>query len=114
MRWFPEFASHKLAWEFAEESYQAAKDVVYQNGQIHYALWSRVESHELAANDVPVLPQQALDQAHALVQRRITLAGYRLAERLKFIVSRDGSRGSSPKNVNSPAQNDPPRQPFLR
>ena len=85
----PEFSSHKLAWEFAEESYQTAKEFVYQNGRLHYALASRVASHEIQPGDVPTLSQQEVDQAHAIAQRRITLAGFRLAERLKFIVSRD-------------------------
>lgn len=105
----PEFASHKQAWEFAEESYQAAKDYVYYNGRLHYALWSRVESHELAHEDVPALNQQAIDMAHAVARRRITLAGYRLAERLKFIISRDRSNGyqggetASPTPINRPS-----------
>ncbi len=109
----PEFASHRQAWEFAEESYQAAKEIVYQNGHLHFALSSRVESHELAASDVPVLSQQALDQAHALAVRRITLAGYRLADRLKYIVSRDGNRGSQPGIV-GPPQNASPTRRFVR
>ena len=104
----PEFASHKLAWEFAEESYQLAKESIYQNGHLHYALWSRVESHELHEDDVPALSQQAVDQAHAIAQRRITLAGYRLADRLKFIVSRDGSGSGSHGGVASPIRRTPP------
>lgn len=110
----PEYARHRQAWEFAEESYQAAKDVVYQNGRLHYALWSRVESHELSANDVPVLSQQAEDQAHAVAQRRITLAGYRLADRLKFIVSQDSQRDPTRGNVPAPASNRLPISPSLR
>ena len=98
----PEFAKHKQSWEFAEESYQIAKEVVYQNGRLHYAMWSRVESHELSSQDVPVLPQQAIDQAHNVARRRITLAGYRLAERLKFIIARDGSRVYSPNDTAMP------------
>ena len=85
----PDFANHRQAWEIAEESYQDAKEVVYQNGHLHFALWSRVESHEIRPEDVPTLPQQWIDQAHSLAEKRIALAGYRLADRLKFIVSRD-------------------------
>ncbi len=94
----PEFTRHRLAREFAEESYQIAKESIYQNGRLHYALWSRVETHELAESDVPVLSQQVLDQSHLIAQRRITLAGYRLADRLKFIISRDGKLAGSGNN----------------
>lgn len=97
---FPEYTSHKLPWEFAEESYQIAKEVVYQNGRLHFALSSRLDAKEITANDVPVLSQQAVDQAHATAFRRITLAGYRLADRLKFIVSRD--RSLAPREIASP------------
>ena len=85
----PEFSRRRQAWEFAEESYQAAKEIVYQNGHLHYALSSRVESHELTAENVPAMAQQWIDQVHALAERRIVLAGNRLADRLRFIVSQD-------------------------
>lgn len=103
----PEFSSHKQAWEFAEESYQAAKEFVYLNGRLHYALWSRYESHELNAADVPCLTQREVDQSHAIAQRRIVLAGYRLAERLKFIVSRDGNNSGASRGVASPNRRSP-------
>jgi hypothetical protein len=95
----PDYARHKQAWEYAEESYQAAKDVVYQNGRLQFALWSRVENHELPVGEVPVMSNEALEQAHALAARRITLAGFRLADRLKYIVSRDASRNFAKRDV---------------
>lgn len=100
----PEISSHKQAWEFADESYRVAKESVYQNGRLQYALWSRYESHELQAADIPCLTQREVDQAHAIAERRIALAGYRLAERLKFIVSRSGNGNgtSAPHGVASP------------
>ena len=104
----PEFAAHKLSWQIAEESYQAAKDIVYQNGHLHLTLWSRVESHELSQADVPVLSQEALAQAHSLAARRITLAGYRLAERLKYIVARDTPLGIAAGNTNTSARRGQP------
>lgn len=100
----PEYQNHRLAWEFAEESYQVAKEVVYQNGRLHFALWSRVESHELDEADVPVLSQQAVDQMHRVAERRVLLAGYRLADRLKFILSRNSSRNRAPIDISSPVR----------
>ena len=90
----PEFQNHKQAREIASESYQIAKDSVYQNGSLHYALSSRVDSHELNQENVPVLSKQYLQQAQALSARRITLAGYRLADRLKYIVSREAMKSA--------------------
>ena len=81
-----EFSHQRYAWEFAQESYQVAKQVAYQNGKLHFALWSRVETGEVPVEVVPTMSQDALSQAHAFAERRIALAGYRLAERLKFIV----------------------------
>ena len=104
----PEFASHKQAWEFADESYRAAKESVYLNGRLHFALWSRrYESHELQAADIPCLTQREVDQAHAIAERRIALAGYRLAERLKFIVSRNGNATGATHGVASPPRRNP-------
>jgi S1/P1 Nuclease len=99
---FSEFERRRLACEFAEESYRAAKEIVYQNGYLHYALSSRVESHELTADNVPVMTQQWINQLHALAERRIVLAGHRLAERLKFIVSQDLRGLESLGKINSP------------
>lgn len=105
----PEFTQHKQSWQFAEESYRIAKDSIYDNGRLHYALWSRVESHELSANDVPVLPQQMIDRAHSIAIKQVTLAGHRLAERLRYIVSRDVANGiagggsAKPTRQNQPA-----------
>ena len=109
-----EFSRHRYAWEFAEESYQAANELVYQNGHVHDAQWSRVESHELAVADVPAISQQSLDQAYALVERRIALACYGLAERLKFIVSRDNERVDSAGKVASPTRLVQPARRFVR
>jgi hypothetical protein len=99
---FPEFANHKQSSEFANESYRAAKESIYLNGRLQLALWSRYESHELQAQDVPVLSSREVEQAHAVAQQRIVLAGYRLVDRLKFIVSRDGNQDREPRGVATP------------
>ena len=110
----PEFSSHKYSWEFAEESYQAAKEVVYQNGQIRFVPWASVESREVAVDDVPVMPPSSLDRAHVVAQRRIALAGYRLSARLKYIVSRDNTRPVSAGVADSPAGSSVPTRRFVR
>lgn len=108
----PQFERHKLTHEFAEESYQIARSVIYQNGQLHFALWSRVESHELAATDVPVLTQQSVDQAQRVAHQQILLAGERLAQRLKAYVSRTVTPREQ-EELASPSPRDPRRR-FVR
>lgn len=85
----PEFAHRRLARDFAEESYQAAKDLIYQNGRLSFALWSSVESNQVTMEFLPAISQPIMDQSHAFAERRIALAGYRLAERLKYIIQHD-------------------------
>ena len=98
----PEYSQHRMAHEFAAESYQIAKDYIYLNGQINFALWSRVENHQVHEGDVPTLSPQALEQARSIAARRVTLAGYRLADRLKFIVSKTYRPTTGPIDVASP------------
>ena len=55
----PEFSRHRYAWEFAEESYQVANEIVYQNGQVHDAP-TRVENEKdgSRADQIFVLDQK--------------------------------------------------------
>jgi len=110
----PAFQNHKLAWQFAEESYQIAKQSVYLDGHLQFALWSKVESHELRETDVPVISPQAITQAHEIAEGRIALAGFRLAERLKFIVFRDPSHGGSAQGMAAPVRRDRPPTRYVR
>jgi hypothetical protein len=84
-----EFTYHRYAREFAAESYLGAKEIVFQEGRLGFSLWSRVEKFQVPAENVPVMSDYVQEQAYAFAHRRITLAGYRLAERLKYIVQHD-------------------------
>jgi hypothetical protein len=53
------------------ESYPMAVEVVYQKGKL---------AGSAVRNDAPVLPEGYAKQAQAVAERRIVLAGYRLAE----------------------------------
>lgn len=103
-----EFSQHRYAREFAEESYLIAKDVVYQEGQMSFAIWSRLESNPVALETVPVLSEHILQQAHAVAERRIALAGYRLAERLKYIVQHDDHPLKSIESAAAPSRHVSP------
>ncbi len=81
-----EFAQHRDFKAWAAESYQAAKTTVYRDGHLHFALWDDYDQRRIKADDVPILPQGAEAEANKLARRRVVLAGYRLAEKLKQIV----------------------------
>jgi hypothetical protein len=79
LRLRPEFARHRLtelkekrfeAW-VTQESVQLAKNVVYRNGQL-------AGGNDLA--NAPTLPEDYIAQAKNVGERRIVLAGYRLAD----------------------------------
>ena len=81
-----EFAQHRDFKAWAAESYQAAKTNVYLDGHLQFALWDDYDQRRITADDVPILPQGAETKANTLARRRVVLAGYRLAEKLKQIV----------------------------
>ena len=110
----PEYARHRLATEFAEESYYLAAESIYLSGRLPFALWSQVESHEIAPESVPAVPPQWISQAHAIAERRVVLAGYRLAARLKYIISRDRSGHESIRSLDSPAFRSQPGNRYVR
>ncbi len=82
----PEFAQHRSFESWAAESYLAAKTNVYRDGHLEFALWDDYDQRRIMADDVPILPQGAEAKANTLARRRVVLAGYRLAEKLKQIV----------------------------
>lgn len=82
----PEFAQHRDFKAWASESYLAAKSNVYRDGHLQFALWDDYDQRRITADDVPILPQGAEAKANTLARRRVVLAGYRLAEKLKQIV----------------------------
>jgi hypothetical protein len=79
LRLRPEFARHRLpelkekrfdAW-VTQEGVQLARDVVYRNGEL-------AGSNDLA--NAPTLPEDYIAQAKSVGERRVVLAGYRLAD----------------------------------
>ena len=82
----PEFGQHRDFKAWAAESYQAAKTTVYRDGHLPFALWDDYDQRRITADDVPILPTGAEAKANTLARRRVVLAGYRLAEKLKQIV----------------------------
>jgi len=82
----PEFTRHTTFQQWTAESYQVAQTMVYQNGDLPFALWDDFDHRRITADEVPVLPQGVEAQCNAVARRRIVLAGYRLAEKLREVI----------------------------
>ena len=83
LRLRPEFARKKLAEleepsfdKWAAESFQLAKDAVYRNGKLRGSP---------NRNNAPVLPADYPKTVQPLAERRMVLAGYRIAQVLQNI-----------------------------
>jgi hypothetical protein len=84
----PELREDRHFKDWAGESYEAAKTVVYRDGELKFAKSADFDQHKITADEVPILPQGAEAAANKLARRRVTLAGYRLAAVLKATVLR--------------------------
>ena len=83
-----ELERHPEFIQWAAESYQIAKTDVYLNGQLKLKRWEDFVTNQISANDVPVLSPTDAAQATKVAQRRVALAGYRLAAKLREIVAK--------------------------
>ena len=83
---FPELKEHRHVRDWAAESYLLAKTHVYRDGQFPHVRYEDVEARKVSAEEVPALTEQQSAQSRQIARRRVTLAGYRLAEALKSIV----------------------------
>jgi hypothetical protein len=69
------------AW--ADESFALAVTVAYRNGELSGA--HKNHGHDDGALEIPPFPSDYRDEAQPIAQRRIAVAGYRLAEKLGAI-----------------------------
>ena len=83
-----ELQSHLSFVSWAGESYAAAKTHVYQEGRLKLVLWEQFNAGIVPQSELPNLSAEAMKDAKQLAERRVVLAGHRLALRLKEIVSK--------------------------
>ncbi len=81
----PEFGQHRSFLDWIAEGYAAAKTNTYLNGHLPRVLMSDFDAGTLTPDRVPVLSERDLAKSHTLARRRVTLAGYRLAEKLRVL-----------------------------
>jgi len=83
-----EIASHRRYVDWAFESFQLAASTAYDGGNLKFVSQKQLDERTVAREDVPILPAVQQEKAHAVANRRVTVAGYRLAEQLREILAR--------------------------
>ncbi len=83
-----ELTTHKHPRDWAAESFAAAKAHAYLDGKLPLVLYSEVDSKKIAEDKVPAVSTVDGAQSRTLARRRIVLAGNRLAEMLKTVLSK--------------------------
>jgi hypothetical protein len=76
--------------DWANESFELAKAVAYLDGKLKVA--SAEHKHDDDAQDIPAFPTDYRKNVLPIAQRRIALAGYRLAEKLSSFFPDKGQR----------------------
>lgn len=78
-----EYAVDKTIHSWVQESFRIAVNFAYASNQVQFAHLSDVKSGKISASDIPVLRKEYIHEAERIAQRRIALAGQRLADELK-------------------------------
>ena len=90
-----ELAANKSIQSWAKESHELAIAMVYLNGRLQSVPYARFEKNEIKADDVPPLPASYVINAHDVAERRIALAGFRLAEQIKRALKLSAAKPTS-------------------
>lgn len=81
-----ELTEHPKYVDWAFESFQLATSTAYDQGNLKFVAQRQLQDDPSLRDTVPVLPPLLQEKAHAVGNRRATLAGYRLAEQLQDIL----------------------------
>jgi hypothetical protein len=82
----PEYKSDTTFASWAEESHQYAIGVAYLNGRLRGLPEVPNATTRPAADEVPMLPESYMLTARELAERRVALAGFRLADQIKALL----------------------------
>jgi len=83
-----ELAQHRSFREWSAESYRAAMTYAYLDGKLELARVEPVGPLQESASKIPIVPPVAMQQARQIAQRRVLLAGRRLAVKLREVISK--------------------------
>lgn len=84
----PELPQHPDFVDWAAESYQQAVTVAYDHGRLSFATRKDVDENRVARDAIPVLTPVLQEKARAVANKRLALAGYRLADQLREIAEK--------------------------
>lgn len=84
----PELQQHPEFADWAEESFRLAAAVAYDGGKLKFASKKDVEENRVSNDQIPMLPPVLQEKARATANKRIALAGYRLASQLQAVVAK--------------------------
>jgi hypothetical protein len=79
--------THQTVESWADESYTAAVEFAYLNGQLPTVDFQQVEKGEIPQGEVPVLPAEYGSTARDVARRQAALAGLRLAAMVRQFTS---------------------------
>ncbi len=83
-----ELQQHPQFVDWAEESFRQAVAVAYDHGHLKFVTKRDMEENRIPPEQIPMLPPLLQEKARATANKRIALAGYRLAMQLEDIVGR--------------------------
>jgi hypothetical protein len=81
-----ELTEHLKSVDWAFESFQLAASTAYDQGNLKFVAQRQLQDNPALRDTVPVLPPLLQEKARAVANRRVTVAGYRLAAQLQDIL----------------------------
>ena len=83
-----DLTQHGAFREWTAESYRAAKTYAYLDGKLERVPVESVDRIENKERKIPIVPAVAMQEARRVAQRRVLLAGRRLAIKLREVISK--------------------------
>jgi hypothetical protein len=83
-----ELAKDTTFSSWADESHRWGISMAHLNGRLRSVPFKEYESKHVTAEEVPALAPSYLVNAHELAELRVAMAGYRLAEQIKQVLSK--------------------------
>jgi hypothetical protein len=82
---FPEYRDHTTIPAWVQESFRAAVNFAYAENRVRYAHVDDLKKGTISESEIPTLSPDYITEARAIAQRRLALAGQRLADELKKV-----------------------------
>lgn len=80
-----EYREHKYVTVWVQESFRAAVDFAYSENHVRYAHLDDLRARKVREAEIPTLSPEYVREARRIAERRLALAGQRLADELKRV-----------------------------